>query len=80
MAMAERGGLARLSAGKIAIIAAGGSLEREVPLRGKQPTNLTFGGPDGRTVFVTQKEGRFIEAFRVDRPGREPCLQMPGMC
>ena len=72
--------LARLSAGKIAIIAANGSLEREVPLRGKQPTNLTFGGPDGRTVFVTQKEGRFIEAFRADRPGREPCLQVPGMC
>ena len=72
--------LARLSAGKIAIIAANGSLEREVPLLGKQPTNLTFGGPDGRTVFVTQKEGRFIEAFRVDRPGREPCLQVPGMC
>ena len=63
--------LARLSAGKIAIIAADGSLEREVPLSGKQPTNLTFGGPDGRTVFVTQKEGRFIEAFRVGRR-REP--------
>jgi len=72
--------LARLSAGKIAVIAPGGSLEREVPLLGKQPTNLSFGGPDGRTVFVTQKEGRFIEAFRVDRPGREPCLQVPGMC
>jgi signal peptidase len=72
--------LARLSAGKIAIIAANGTLEREVPLSGKQPTNLTFGGPDGKTVFVTQKEGRFIEAFRVDRPGREPCLQVPGMC
>jgi signal peptidase len=72
--------LARLSAGKIAIIGADGSLTREVPLSGKQPTNLTFGGPDGRTVFVTQKEGRFIEAFRTDRPGREPCLQVPGMC
>jgi signal peptidase len=72
--------LARLSAGKIAVIAANGSLEREVLLLGKQPTNLTFGGPDGRTVFVTQKDGRFIEAFRVDRPGREPCLQVAGMC
>lgn len=72
--------LARLLAGKIAIIAADGSLDREVPLRGKAPTNLTFGGPDGRTVFVTQKEGRFIEAFRVGRPGREPCLQMPRIC
>jgi sugar lactone lactonase YvrE len=72
--------LARLSAGKIAIINADGSLQREVATTGKQPTNLTFGGPDGRTVFVTQKEGRFIEAFRADRPGREPCLQVPGMC
>jgi signal peptidase len=72
--------LARLLAGKIAIIGADGSLQREVAMNGKQPTNLTFGGPDGRTVFVTQKEGRFIEAFRVDRPGREPCLQVPGMC
>jgi len=72
--------LARLSAGKIAIIGADGSLQREVAVNGKQPTNLTFGGTDGKTVFVTQKEGRFIEAFRVDRPGREPCLQVPGMC
>jgi sugar lactone lactonase YvrE len=72
--------LARLSAGKIAVIGADGSLQREVPVSGKQPTNLTFGGPDGRTVFVTQKEGRFIEAFRVDRPGREPCLHASGMC
>jgi sugar lactone lactonase YvrE len=72
--------LARLSAGKIAIIGADGALLREVPVSGKQPTNLTFGGPDGKTVFVTQKEGRFIEAFRVERPGREPCLQVSGMC
>ena len=72
--------LARLSAGKIAIIGADGSLLREVATAGKQPTNLSFGGADGRTVFVTQKEGRFIEAFRVDRPGREPCLHVPGSC
>jgi sugar lactone lactonase YvrE len=72
--------LALLSAGKIAIVGADGSLRREVAASGKQPTNLTFGGPDGRTVFVTQKDGRFIEAFRVDRPGREPCLQVSGRC
>lgn len=72
--------LARLSAGKIAIISADGSLLREVATTGKQPTNLSFGGPDGKTVFVTQKDGRYIEAFRVDRPGREPCLHVSGMC
>jgi signal peptidase len=56
------------------------ALVREVPLRGKVPTNLTFGGPDGKSVFVTQKDGKFIETFRVDRPGREPCLQASAAC
>jgi sugar lactone lactonase YvrE len=51
-------------------------LLQEVTLRGKEPTNLTFGGPDGRSVFVTQKQGRFIETFRTDKPGREPCLHV----
>jgi sugar lactone lactonase YvrE len=66
--------------GTVAVLAPDGTLVREIPLRGKEPTNLTFGGRDGKTVFVTQGEGRFIEAFRVDRPGREPCLQAPDAC
>jgi sugar lactone lactonase YvrE len=66
--------------GTVAVLAPDGTLAREIPLRGKEPTNLTFGGPDGKSVFVTQREGRFIEAFRVDQPGREPCLQAPDAC
>jgi sugar lactone lactonase YvrE len=66
--------------GTVAVLAPDGTLVREIPLRGKEPTNLTFGGPDGKVVLVTQREGRFIEAFRVDRPGREPCLQRPDAC
>jgi sugar lactone lactonase YvrE len=74
--------VARPSMGQIAIINPNGTLVRTVPLKGRDPTNLTFGGPDGRTVFVTQADGKFVEAFRTDRPGREPCLQThaPGMC
>jgi sugar lactone lactonase YvrE len=78
--------LARPSAGKIAIITPDPTIPpdkrllREVSTQGKTPTNLTFGGADGKTVFVTQMDGKFIEAFRTDRPGREPCLQVPGMC
>ena len=52
----------------------------EVKLQGKVPTNLTFGGPDGKSVFVTQRDGRFIEMFRTDKPGREPCLQASNRC
>jgi len=64
--------------GTVAVLTPDGNLVREIPLKGKNPTNLTFGGPDGKTVFVTQADGGFIEAFSVDRPGREPCLQMSG--
>jgi signal peptidase len=67
--------VARPSNGTIAMVRPDGNLVREIPLRGKVPTNLTFGGADGKTVFVTQGDGRFIEAFRADRAGREPCLQ-----
>ena len=63
--------LARPSASRIVIMAADGSPVREVITRGTEPNNLTFGGADGKTVFVTQKDGGFIEAFRTDRPGRE---------
>jgi sugar lactone lactonase YvrE len=66
--------------GTVAVLAPDGTLVREISLRGKEPTNLTFGGPDGKTVFITQREGRFIETFRVDRPGREPRLQDPDAC
>jgi signal peptidase len=68
----------RPTSGTVAVLAPDGSLVREIHLLGANPTNLTFGGPDGRTVFVTQADGRFIETFRVDRPGREPCLQVSG--
>jgi sugar lactone lactonase YvrE len=72
----------RPSNGTVAILvpsadrASEATLQQEVTLVGKEPTNLTFGGPDGRSVFVTQKQGRFIETFRTDKPGREPCLQV----
>jgi len=61
--------------GTVVVLSPDGTVVREVSLVAKGPTNLAFGGPDGKTVFVTQSEGGFIEAFRVDRPGREHCLQ-----
>jgi sugar lactone lactonase YvrE len=65
----------RILKGTVAVLSPDGRLEREIPLRAKEPTNLAFGGPDGRTVYVTQRQGGFIESLRVDRPGREYCLQ-----
>lgn len=67
--------VARIRKGAIAIVEPSGTVQQEVPLKGKEPTNLAFGGSDGKTVFVTQRQGGFIEAFRVDQQGREHRMQ-----
>jgi sugar lactone lactonase YvrE len=48
-----------------------GKIMQEIKLTGKNPTNLAFGGKDGRTVYVTVADQGNIESFRVDTPGRE---------
>ena len=70
--------VARIGKGLITVMKPDGTLQQDVVLRGSEPTNLAFGGSDGRTVFVTQRQGRFIEAFRTDRAGREYCVQRAG--
>jgi signal peptidase len=67
--------VARILKGTVVVLAPDGRELREIALTAAEPTNLAFGGPDGRTVYVTQRKGGFIETFRVDRPGREFCLQ-----
>jgi signal peptidase len=68
---------ARTDAGRVAVFAPDGTALPEIPLLKEAPTNLAFGGPDGKTVFVTQSDGGFIEAFFVDRPGREFSMLRP---
>jgi sugar lactone lactonase YvrE len=48
-----------------------GELLREIAVLGSKPTNICFGGPDGRTAYVTEVERRRLVQFRVDRPGLE---------
>lgn len=69
--------VARIQKGTIAVMKPNGTVQKEIALKGKEPTNLSFGGKDGRTVFVTQRQGGFIESFRTDQEGREHCLQRP---
>jgi sugar lactone lactonase YvrE len=64
-------------AGKVSLMMPDGTLVREIRLTAANPTNLAFGGPDHRTLYVTQGAGNYFEAFRVDRPGREPCATAP---
>jgi sugar lactone lactonase YvrE len=71
--------VAKILKGTIVVMTPDGTVQREIALQGKEPTNLAFGGKDGRTVFVTQRQGGYIEAFRTDKEGREHCVQT-GSC
>ena len=61
----------RHGGGTVVILAPDGSTRREVRLKGRLPSNVAFGGKDGRTVFVTLQDRGAIEAFRSAIPGRE---------
>jgi len=63
--------ITRHGKGTVAKVSPQGRVVREIPLPGKMPTNLCFGGPDGRTCYVTEVEHRRLVRFRVDRPGLE---------
>ncbi len=48
-----------------------GEVLHEIDVLGPDPTNICFGGPDGRTAYVTEAKTMRLVQFRVDRPGRE---------
>ena len=63
--------VSRFGKGTVVKLAPDGALLREIKLPGDRPSNLCFGGPDGRTVYVTEVEHQRLLQFRVDRPGLE---------
>lgn len=67
--------IARFGKGVVAVVSPEGKLIREVPLTGKRPTNVAFGGKDGRTVYVTLQDQGNLESFRTEIPGREWKMQ-----
>jgi gluconolactonase len=42
---------------------------KEIDVLGEWPTNICFGGPDGKTAYVTEAKKQRIVQFRTDRPG-----------
>ena len=67
--------IARFGKGVVAIVSPEGNLLREVQLTGKRPTNVAFGGKDGKTLYVTLQDQGNLESFRVETPGREWKMQ-----
>jgi gluconolactonase len=63
--------ITRYGKGTVVKLSPKGEVLQEIDVLGKQPSNLCFGGPDGRTIYVTEVEHRRLVQFRVDRPGLE---------
>ena len=62
--------ITRHGKGTVAKISPAGEVLLEVQLTGKLCSNLAFGGPDGRTCYVTMADRGNVEVFRSDTPGR----------
>ena len=59
----------RYEKGVVAIISPNGKLLREVEIKGKKTSNVTFGGKKNKTVFVTLQDRGCVESFRSKTKG-----------
>lgn len=60
----------RYDAGQVVVLSPEGEQLRAITLTGKKPTNIAFGGKDGRQCFVTMQGRGCIETFKAEHPGR----------
>lgn len=61
----------RWGKGTVLILRPDGTKKAEVTLKGKKPSNIAFGGADGKTCYVTVQDRGYIETFRSEFAGRE---------
>ena len=61
--------ITRYGEGTVVKLSPGGEILKKIDVLGASPSNLCFGGPDGRTIYVTEVQHRRLVSFRVDRPG-----------
>ncbi len=63
--------ITRHGKGTVAKVSPTGELLREIKLTGSKPSNIAFGGIDGKRAFVTVQDRGNIETFIVESAGRE---------
>lgn len=61
--------IARYGKGTVVKMSPKGEILQEIDVLGASPSNLCFGGPDGKTVYVTEVTKQRLVSFRVDTPG-----------
>ena len=71
MAFDEAGNLyvAHYGGGKVAVFSPAGELTEEIRIPGAHVTNVAFGGPDRKTLYVTDVQTASVYRTRVDIPG-----------
>ncbi|AEL25735.1 SMP-30/gluconolactonase/LRE family protein [Cyclobacterium marinum] len=47
-----------------------GEFLKEIKMSGDKPSNIAFGGEDGKTAYVTLQDNGNIDSFLVEKPGR----------
>ena len=61
--------ITRYSKGTVVKLSPEGEILGEIDVLGAKPSNICFGGPDGRTAYVTEVTKTRLVQFRVARPG-----------
>lgn len=62
--------ITRHGKGTVVVLSPKGELIREISVKGKSISNITFGGKDGKTCFVTLQDRKCIEMFENDIAGK----------
>ena len=55
--------------GVVAVVSPEGKVVEHIPAGGLRPTNVAFGSPDGRSLYITETETRVVTVVRAPRPG-----------
>jgi sugar lactone lactonase YvrE len=63
--------ITRHGKGTVVIVSPEGVILEEIKLKGKTPSNIAFGGKDGRAAFITLQDNGNFETFETEHPGRE---------
>jgi gluconolactonase len=61
--------VAHFGGGDVIVLNPKGELVERIPVSGLYPTNVAFGGPDRRTLYVTEVETGSVYRFLTDYPG-----------
>lgn len=62
--------ITRHGKGTVVIVSPEGEIVDEILMQGDLPSNIAFGGPEGRTCYVTLQDRGCIETFQAENPGR----------